>query len=348
MIAGLLAYFANYCVGRSKNTRLASRWLATHRQLLEDNFVLIGGATEADAGRPGSAEDEAVADREIAFSKESESLYTLWCSGRTCCEGMLVELKMIKRQDLVAVMADIMRPAQDQLHIKVEISKDAMDTFVFCAAAKRTGSRLFKEMADLSKYCIQVAKPDEKYGVPAGFSVLSEIAEASAAMLDGRIVAALAKYASQIDYIHITDQFSGAVQQDDPALLKQPDVRRMLMCGFNLPKGGGGGDDSDAATPLLVLVFYMLERLKRYRLSKEAKNKADKNRARVEEEFLKSTHSARAEAAALRREEKRKQEKDKILAEEDPEKQRRWEQKEQKRQAKKKAPKMKQLSIKAF
>lgn len=150
MIAGLVAYFANYCVGRTKNTRLATRWLATHRQLLEDNFVLIGGTTDSDASRPSA--DSAEADdggRTVAFSKESESLYTLWCSGRTCCEGMLVELKMIKRQDLVALMADLMRPTQDQLHIKLEISKDSLEPFVFAVAAKRTASRLFKEMADL-------------------------------------------------------------------------------------------------------------------------------------------------------------------------------------------------------
>lgn len=156
MIAGLLAYFANYCIGRSKNTRLASRWLAAHRQLLEDNFVLIGGASDSDAGRPGAETDsaaDAAGDKAIAFAKESESLYTLWCSGRTCCEGMLVELKMIKRQDLVAVMADIMRPTQDQLHVKVEISKEAMDTFVFLVGTKRTASRLFKEQADLVSDC---------------------------------------------------------------------------------------------------------------------------------------------------------------------------------------------------
>lgn len=189
-----------------------------------------------------------------------------------------------------------------------------------------------------------VNKPEDKYKVPSGFSVLSEIPEASAAMLDSRIVSALNKFGHLIDYIHITDQFTGAVQQEDPNQLKQPEVKRMLMAGFNLPPSS----DMEAAQPLLVLVFYILERLKRFRLSKEGKSKADKNRLRVEEEFLKSTHTARAEAAAVRREEKRKQEKDKILAEEDPEKQRRWEKKEQKRQLKKKAPKMKQLSIKAF
>lgn len=331
MLAGLFAYFANYFAGKSKNTKLANLWLSTHRSLLEDNFVLIG--------------DDGKIDNENGhFVKESESLYTLWCSGRTCCEGMLVELKMIKRQDLVAVLADIMRPSQDQIHFKVEISKESMDTFVFCVAARRTGTKLFKELADLSKYCMLVNRPEDKYKVPTGFSVLSEIPEASAAMLDSRIISALNKFGHLIDYIHISDQYTGVVQQDDPSILKQPEVKKMLMAGFNLPTG----NDMEAAMPLLVLVFYILERLKRFRLSKEGKSKADKNRLRVEEDFLKSTHSARAEAAALRREEKRKQEKDKILAEDDPEKQRRWEKKEQKRQLKKKAPKMKQLSIKSF
>lgn len=143
MLAGLLAYFANYLVGRSKNSKLASLWLSTHKQILEENFVLVG-----DDGKVESSEEG------TQFLKESESLYTLWCSGRTCCEGMLVELKMIKRQDLVSILADIMRPSLDQIHFKVEISKDAMDSFVFCVAAKRTGSRLFKELADLVSICL--------------------------------------------------------------------------------------------------------------------------------------------------------------------------------------------------
>ena len=32
----------------------------------------------------------------VNLVKESENIFTLWCSGRTCCEGMLVELKLIK------------------------------------------------------------------------------------------------------------------------------------------------------------------------------------------------------------------------------------------------------------
>ncbi|XP_053677801.1 PAT complex subunit CCDC47 [Anopheles nili] len=332
MLAGLMAYFANYLVGNKKNSAIANQWLSIHRSLLEDNFALVGD--------DGKKETEGST---FSFNKESESVYTLWCSGRTCCEGMLVELKMIKRQDLVSLIAGVMKPVQDQLHIKVELSPDSMDNFVFCVASRKQATKMFKELNDLNKFCCLVSKAEDKYGIP-GFALLSEIPEVSASVLDGRVVAALNKYSHLIDYIHLSDQFSGPIQQEDPNQLKRPEVKRILHCGFNVPVKG----DLEEMKPLLILVFYLMDRIRRFKLSKEAKTKSEKNRAAVEEEFMKSTHQARAEAAALRREEKRKAEKEKILAEEDPEKQRRWEKKEQKRQLKKQAPKMKQLSIKAL
>ncbi|XP_055595174.1 PAT complex subunit CCDC47 [Uranotaenia lowii] len=331
MLAGLLAYFANYLFGNKKNSSIANLWLSTHKSLLEDNFVLVGDDGKKET--QGST---------LAFIKESESVYTLWCSGRTCCEGMLVELKMIKRQDLVSLIAGIMKPVQDQLHIKVELSQDAMDNYVFCIATKKQATKMFKEMSDLSKFCTLVNKTEEKFNIP-GYSLLSEIAEASSSLLDSRLIAALNKYAPLIEYIHVSDQYCGPIQQEDSSALKQPEVKRILHCGFNIP----AKTTMEEMKPLLVLVFYLMERIKRFRLSKEGKAKSDKNRARVEEEFMKNTHAARAEAAAQRREEKRKAEKEKILADDDPEKQRRWEEKERKR-LEKKRPKMKQLSIKAL
>lgn len=182
--------------------------------------------------------------------------------------------------------------------------------------------------------------------MPTGFSVLSEINEASAAMLDSRVTTILSKYSNLIDYIYVSDQYNGVISQEDTSsqCLKMPEVKKQLLLGFNLPKN----NDMESAKPLLMLVFYLIEKIKRYRLSKEGKTKADKNRQRVEDEFLKSTAAARAEAAALRREEKRKLEKERVMAEEDPEKQRRWEKKDQKRQQKKSGMKMKQLSVKAL
>lgn len=116
-----------------------------------------------------------------------------------------------------------------------------------------------------SKYCTLVNKPEDKYKVPNGFSVLSELPEATSAVLDSRVISALNKFSHLIDYIHISDQYTGAIQQEDPSSLKQPDVKKMLLAGFNLPPA----NDMEAAKPLLVLMFYIIERLKRFRLSKE-------------------------------------------------------------------------------
>ncbi|PNF34144.1 Coiled-coil domain-containing protein 47 [Cryptotermes secundus] len=335
MIAGLVVYSLNFFAGKSKNNKLANAWFTSHRSLLEENFSLVGDDGKIESENPG-------------LLKDSENLYTLWCSGRTCCEGMLVELKFLKRQDLVAVIAQLMRPSSDQVHIKVDMNKEDMDSIVFCVATKKSALRLSKDMADLSVYCPE-RRSVEKYGLPSNFSLLCEIVEVAASLLDPRIVAVINKYADIIDYIHFSDQFSGPKQPEDSSLTKLPDTKKLLMFGFNIPlKGKPVHEAMDQMRPLLQLVFYCMDKVKRFRLSKEAKNKAEKNRLRVEEAFLKTTHAARAEAAAARREEKKRQEKERILLEDDPEKQRKWEDREMKRQMKKKAPKMKQLKVKAL
>lgn len=56
---------------------------------------------------------------------------------------------------------------------------------------------------------------------------------------------------------------------------------------------------NDVYKALKNFTFFMIERLRRYRLSKEGKNKADKKRQSVEENFLKTTHLQRQEAAQV-------------------------------------------------
>lgn len=67
-----------------------------------------------------------------------------WCSGRICCEGMLVELRLLKRQDLVGVISNLMKPAHDQIHVKVDMSPEDMDSFIFCIASKKSSLRYNK------------------------------------------------------------------------------------------------------------------------------------------------------------------------------------------------------------
>lgn len=107
-------------------------------------------------------------------------------------------------------------------------------------------------------------------------------------------------------------------------------------------------DELDSLKPLHQMTYYLVDRLKRFRLSREKKLKSDRNRQKVEKMFLQSTHQQRQEAAQIKREERRRAEKEKMLQEIDPEKQRKWEEKEYKKELKKKIPKMKQLKVKAM
>ncbi|XP_005994663.1 PAT complex subunit CCDC47 [Latimeria chalumnae] len=342
MVTGLLAYIMNYIIGKNKNNRLAQVWFNNHRELLESNFALVG-----DDG----TNKEATSTRKL--NQENEHIYNLWCSGRVCCEGMLIQLKFLKRQDLLNVLARMMRPASDQVQIKVTMSDEDMDTYVFAAGTKKALLRLQKEMQDLSEFCSDKPKSGAKYGLPDSLAILSEMGEVTEGMMDNKMVHFLTNHADKIESIHFSDQFSGPkLIQEEGQPLKLPETKKTLLFTFNVPGfGNTSPKDMEALLPLMNMVIYSIDKAKKFRLNREGKQKADKNRARVEENFLKLTHVQRQEAAQSRREEKKRAEKERIMNEEDPEKQRRLEEAALRREQKKmekKQMKMKQIKVKAM
>ncbi|XP_074080545.1 PAT complex subunit CCDC47 [Macrotis lagotis] len=342
MVTGLLAYIMNYIIGKNKNNRLAQAWFNTHRELLESNFTLVGDdGTSKEATSTGK------------LNQENEHIYNLWCSGRVCCEGMLIQLKFLKRQDLLNVLARMMRPTCDQVQIKVTMNDEDMDTYVFAVGTRRALVRLQKEMQDLCEFCSDKPKSGTKYGLPDSLAILSEMGEVTEGMMDTKMIHFLTHYADKIESVHFSDQFSGPkVMQEEGQPLKLPDTRRTLLFTFNVPGlGNTSPKDMEALLPLMNMVIYSIDKAKKFRLNREGRQKADKNRARVEENFLKLTHVQRQEAAQSRREEKKRAEKERIMNEEDPEKQRRLEEAALRREQKKlekKQLKMKQIKVKSI
>jgi len=330
MIAGLAVYFLNFLAGKTKNCKLATAWLNAHRELLETQFSIVG--------------DDGVA-KEVSsgvLMKESENVYALWCSGRQCVEGMLVELKLLKRQDLINLLLRIFKPASDQIIIKVDVDEGKMEPFVFCIAHKRSGSKLHKEMNDLSQFTEK--KSIEKFDIPGSYQLFSEIGEGTAAFLDKKVCQMLDKFEGVIEYIHVSDQFSGPKLQEDTAPTKMPDTKPCMIFCFTVPgKGKTKPVDMENLKPLMQLVFYCMDKLARVQLSKEARVKADKNRQKAAEAFIKAAHTQRQELAQQRREDKKRVEKEKLMAEEDPDRARKMEDQLTRREAKKKQPKMKMM-----
>ncbi|KAJ0058517.1 hypothetical protein NL108_016388, partial [Boleophthalmus pectinirostris] len=316
MVTGLLAYIMNYIIGKNKNSRLAHAWFNSHRELLESNFALVGDdGTSKEAVSTGT------------LNQENEHIYNLWCSGRVCCEGMLIQLKFLKRQDLLNVLARMMRPACDQVQIKVTLNDEDMDTFVFAVGTKKAMARLQKEMQDLSEFCGDKPKSGAKFGLPESLAILSEMGEVTDGVMDNKMVHYITNHADKIESIHFSDQFSGPkLMQEEGQPLKLPETKKTLLFTFNVPgMGHTSPKDMDALLPLMNMVIYSIDKVKKLRLNREGKQKADRNRARVEENFLKQTHAQRQEAAQSRREEKKRAEKERIMNEEDPERQRRLE-----------------------
>jgi len=331
MICGIVVYFLNFFSGKSKNQNIANKWFNSHRALLESQFSLVG-----DDGAKN------IEDIREPITKESENVFTFWCSGRICCEGMLVELKLLKRQDLVGVIANALKPAHDQLQIRVDMNPEDMDNFIFCIANKKASLRLSKDMYDINTYCPE-RRPAEKYGVAGPYFVMSEVAEVASAMLDSKLVSMFKKNPEVLESIHYSDQYIGIKPSEDQQPMELPQGRKVLLFTFNLVDTTQTGLEETA--PLLQLVFYCIEKVKKYKMSREAKAKADKNRSRVAENHWRSIHAAKAEKAAEERERKRREIKEKIKEIEDPDKQRKMEERENRKDKKKNQPKMKQLKV---
>ena len=171
MIGVICIYFANFIYGKSKNYSLASAWFQANRDLLERNFCVVGddGSTPDPPSNepPKEVSDEdqhepAGPSKVGALIKDSENSYGLWCSGRQSCDGMLVQLKLIKRQDLInGLLMQLVKPQSDQIILSVEYpSKDSLDNFVFCLTNKKASQRLFNDYQDLATYCSKHQKHD--------------------------------------------------------------------------------------------------------------------------------------------------------------------------------------------
>ncbi|OQV25343.1 Coiled-coil domain-containing protein 47 [Hypsibius exemplaris] len=348
LIGCLLLYLVWYATGKTTNSKLVQAWLDVHLDLLKAHFSLVGDEGTSKE-LPTETDESEGGEKALKFIKEADHVYTLWCSGRQYVEGLVVTLKLKKRQDLINSIWRMFRPCPDQMCIRVYMEKEEMDTFVLCLGKKAATSRLSKEMAELGLFCPD-RKSGDRFGLPSSMNVLAELGESVAAILDQKVLSVLDKYENEVDYLFFSDQYLPKVDETQKdKQLKRPEPAKILQFCFNLPKDVGSPNDAmERMHPLLLLSLYLVDKVHRYRLSREAKLKAEKNRQSVQEEFLKSTHAQRQEAAQLRREEKRREEKKRIQEEEDPDRQRKLEERDYRKEMKKRGPKVKAVKVKSM
>nr|CAB3228587.1 coiled-coil domain-containing protein 47-like [Phallusia mammillata] len=340
MVAGLSVYLINFFIGKTKNGNIASAWLKCHLEFLQTQFELVGDDPQSKKG-----------ESTHQLNKESEHNYTFWCSGRLCCEGMLVEIKLLKRQDLISIISHRLSPVNEQVTISINL--EDMDPFVFCVGTKKSIINLQKNLQDVSLYCTERFKPADKYSLSSDFCILSELyGEVPNAILDNKITKVISENQHLFESLMISDQYSGPKPNDqDEQPGKIPETEKVIIMTLNIPDPSRGTQNIAEMLPLLKMAIYLIDKVKRYRLSRENKNRADKHRQEVMMKYLKQTHAQRQEAAQLKKEEKAKALKERMMNEEDPEKQRKLDEQIHRREVSKKNKKMmkgRQYKVKAM
>jgi hypothetical protein len=322
---GIVLYLINYLMGRVKNSNLAEQWLITNLPTLQNEFTI--------AGDDGEGEEP----NQARIVKRSENSFTVWCSGRVNCDSLLVHLELMKRHDMISIATNLFHPTPDTVSFIFQLSEHDMDCIVLAVTQRKSANKLAKDYADLANYCSGI-RSGERHGLPSSLSILSETYDCATAVLSGGVAKYLSSSADDLVCLHISDSYTGLkeeTEESDTVVIKKGEKRIHLTFKMS-------GD----STGQLVFALKLLDHVRSIKLSREAKDKAVKNRQKVAQTQEKLQHQQRQEAAQQRKEEKLKAEKEKMLNETDVEKARKWEEKEHKRQLKKNQPKMKQMKMK--
>lgn len=333
-LVGVFVYALNFYTGKAINNRLANAWFDHHKKLLSEAFCIVG--------------DDGVS-KEISdgiLVKESENKFVVWCTGRMGCEGIKIEIKLLRRQDLISLISQLFKPQSDTITITTYMAPEDMDSVVLAIMPKKGLKRLQQEVQDLAHFATE--RKIESYDLPSTLGILVEFTEVANELLTSPVCRTISENIDVFDSIHFSDYYTGfKISQEGQVETDRPKPVKRLIFNFVIPGHGKKTKNAvmTSTEPLLRMALHMISRVHKFKLSKEKKMKAEKHRIQVEEEYLKQTHVQRQEAAQARRDEKKRQEKEKIQ-DLDPDAQRRYEEKEYKKNMRRSGPKVKQLKVK--
>jgi len=325
--ACLAGYIFNYILGRVSNGTLAQRWFDAAESFLQTQFAMVG-----DAG-------EAAVESSLTMTKEADHVYTLWCSGRSNMEGMLVTLRMLKRQDVFSqIHQNFVSPQTDRMIVKITLDK--IEPMCMVIGRSHAIREIAENYPDISYFCGDKIRGGEKYNLN-GHSVLTESADALS-IFDKKALGVMnGPVGDCLVSMHISDQFCGARVPEGEEM--EP-ISKVLILVFEM------SDVELTATTAIKFSMYIADQLNKFSLSREGLEKHRKKRQKREDEANRQRHLERQEELALRREEERRSQYQQMIDEEDPEKQKKLEVEMQRRDAKRnqrKTAKMKHMKIRA-
>lgn len=275
MLAGamLVLYAVNVFIGKQRNEAIALAWarnFVSEGAVFEKNFSLLG---------VGDADDGEV------LLKESQSIFKFYASGRRFCDGMLATLDLRARQDFLSMLLYLVSPREDKLEIEVYMQPLGMPSTVLACATQKLIRTLVKDNNDLKTYTKQIPVKQISDWPGNKLAVHTESAEVFYDLFTPEIRALFtgAELETTIKYfrtMHFTSEYQGSTHQ------------KVLRFSFALP----AYHHMEDLGKLMSMVPLFIDVVGAYKLSPEAKKRADKSRADELERLWKEGADSRREA----------------------------------------------------
>lgn len=275
--AFLVAFGVNYLIGRRTNENLASNFGRTFREMIQSEFAVVGA-------------------NGALLTKESQHTYRMNASGRKNCQGIQMNVRLRRRQDLLALLyGTFWAPTKDLIDIQIAMNNDTLDSVIFGLAKNRDARDLLKEFPDLQHYTKTLKIPqDVSKGDDANLStdVWTAYGETKQVLpiLDAPSRVAINKLKEYVRLIHITDQY------------EHKEYKKVLHLIFVLPEPS----KVEELRPLLKMTFHLIDQVASFRLLPATKNVVDAERAKVMTEEKKEALEAKKEALEKAQLEKRR------------------------------------------
>ncbi|KAK1299952.1 Uncharacterized protein QJS10_CPB13g01144 [Acorus calamus] len=207
-VAFLIAFTANYFVGKRNNEAIALAWasrFAIKGSIFEKNFSLLG---------TGDGKDTPL------LLKEGQDVFKFYASGRRYCQGLLATMELRTRHDLISSVYSAIMPGglMDTISFEVWMNDDAMDHVILAVARKKTARVVQKECQDLQRYANAVSGPPSwvKKWVAEDLVVVAESREVAGDLLSDAVLdqvfgdKAFERFGKGFISMHFSDQYPGS------------------------------------------------------------------------------------------------------------------------------------------
>jgi hypothetical protein len=142
----IIIYAMLYFIGSSQNEQKATKFIESLYPLIRDQFYTVGELTMT-----ATDDNESLTTWEARklLTKESQSQYRLFATGRQYVKGMIVNVNLLNRQDLIYSVLNVLQGNKDMVSLEIPMNETYMAPFVMAIVPAKDTAKVKNENNDI-------------------------------------------------------------------------------------------------------------------------------------------------------------------------------------------------------